>query len=654
MKHSNMAPKLVNLIRISTAAVLLTGMLAVTQPARADTVIVVENTDNTGPGSLRYAILGAYLDPTPNIITFDDSLNGIPIVLSGPAGEDGNVSGDLDIKDGGNLTIQGNGTANTIIDGGGVDRVFHICPGGGCISTVTITGLTIRNGAVSSGGGGIFSEGGTTWVVSSNVVGNTADYGGGIYNNGTLTITDSKIGEVGAGNTATVNGGGIFNASGTATLIGSTVSDNDAVDGGGIFNYEESILTIRNGSTIGGIGAGNTATAIGGGIYNQSSNTTTVNASTISANTATSGGGIYNKGTTLNILNGSTIGGAGTGNEAAELGGGIYNYAGATAVDSSTVSANRAHNGGGIYNMATLNIRNSSTIGGAGAGNQGIDNHPNGGGIYNDTGGTTTVDSSTISANTSYNGGGVDNRGTLTVTNSTIGEAGAGNQSAEYGGGIYNGAGGIATVDGSTVSANTARIGGGVDNRGTLTVTDSIIGGAGEGNEAKDGGGGIYNGVGGMATVDGSTVSVNTAKNGGGIFNQGMLDVTNSTIGGAGMDNQATIWGGGIYNNAGTTTVMGSCILNNWATINGGGLFNDENSFGATIVTGSSIVSNSATSFFNNQAAQQIATGNWWGAATGPNKPGADTVDGNVDTGGYLTEPISACLTNIYLPLVRK
>jgi hypothetical protein len=212
-------------------------------------------------------------------------------------------------------------------------------------------------------------------------------------------------------------------------------------------------------------------------------------------------------------------------------------------------------------------------------------------------------------------------------------------------------------VDSSSISANSAKSGGGISNTFAATLNiqnSSTIGGTGVGNTASDNGGGIYN-PSGTTTVDGSTISANMAKNGGGIFNQDTLDVTNSTIGGAGAANQATIWGGGIYNWAGTTTVTGSRILNNWATINGGGLYNDENSNGATNVTGSCIVGNSDTSFFNNQqTAEQIATGNWWGAATGPNTPSADTVGGNVDTSGYLTEPILGCGFYVYLPLVLK
>ena len=62
----------------------------------------------------------------PNILTYN------PIILAEAASENANVSGDLDILDGGDLTIQGNGNANTIIDGGAIDRVFDICPDDGC------------------------------------------------------------------------------------------------------------------------------------------------------------------------------------------------------------------------------------------------------------------------------------------------------------------------------------------------------------------------------------------------------------------------------------------------------------------------------------------------------------------------------------------
>ena len=59
--------------------------------------------------------------------------------------EDAGATGDLDVTD--DLTINGAGAAATIIDGGGLDRVFHVFTG----STVTISGVTIQNGKSAVG-----------------------------------------------------------------------------------------------------------------------------------------------------------------------------------------------------------------------------------------------------------------------------------------------------------------------------------------------------------------------------------------------------------------------------------------------------------------------------------------------------------------------
>jgi hypothetical protein len=372
--------------------------------------------------------------------------------LTGAAEEDGNASGDLDIT--ANVHIIGQEAGGSIIDGGGIDRVFHICPGGGCDNSVTFTDVTIRNGDVVGNGGGIYNWDGTVMVDDSTITNNKADVGGGICNMDTLNVQN-----------------------------GSTVSDNEATG-------------------------------------------------------FTSGGGIYNYGTLT--------------------------------VTGSTVIDNMADNawGGGIHNS-----------------------------------GTTTVDGSTVTDNTAQAGGGICNTGTLDVQNgSTIGRAGAPNTADSYGGGIYNSSGTTA-VDGSTVSANT------------------------------------------------------TANYGGGIYNEGgTLTVQNgSTIGGASAPNTAN-QGGGIYN-YGTLTVTGSRILYNTATYSGGGVFSHEDLPGATTMTGSCIMGNSDTSFFNDEAAIQIATGNWWGAASGPSGvgPGAgDSVNANVDYGGFLTKPILGCGHVVYLPLVVK
>jgi hypothetical protein len=99
---------------------------------------------------------------------------------------------------------------------------------------------------------------------------------------------------------------------------------------------------------------------------------------------------------------------------------------------------------------------------------------------------------------------------------------------------IYNE--GSLTLMRSTVSGNTAGDGGGIANDGTLTLSSSTV----SGNTAGDGGG-IYNSS-GRLTLTGSSVSGNTAsQDGGGIDNIGSLNVTNSTIA-----NNKAMRGGGI------------------------------------------------------------------------------------------------------------
>ena len=198
MNHSTIARTVTRGIRLSTVAALLallTGLLAVTQPVRAGTNVVTNN-NGGGAGSLRQAITDANNHPGADIITFAAATNGTPIVLGGPAGEDANASGDLDILDGGDLSIQGNGAANTIIDGGGGDRVFQVCPAGGCANTVTLDGVTIRqgNGIFSaSPGGGICNRDSTLNLQNSSVSENAAAIGGGICNSGGAVTVDSTI-----------------------------------------------------------------------------------------------------------------------------------------------------------------------------------------------------------------------------------------------------------------------------------------------------------------------------------------------------------------------------------------------------------------------------------------------------------------------------
>jgi len=108
-------------------------------------------------------------------------------------------------------------------------RVLDIDPG----SNVSISKVTMRYGASLNIGGGINNEG-TLTLTDSKVVDNYAPtHGGGIYNkNGTLTINNTTI----SSNTAQKNGGGIRNKGGTVTIENATqiTSNVSTLCGGGI------------------------------------------------------------------------------------------------------------------------------------------------------------------------------------------------------------------------------------------------------------------------------------------------------------------------------------------------------------------------------------------------------------------------------------
>ncbi len=247
------------------------------------------------------------------------------------------------------------GEGELTVDGNQSHCVFQVETG----VEVELRGATVTRGFSGGPGGGIFNSGTLTLTnstVSENTVrGLSRGHGGGIENdnNGSLTLTNSTV----SGNTASGCGGGIDN-NGSLTLTNSTVSGNTAglddessCAGGGIYN-DRGAVTLTN-STV----SGNTASVIseGGGIYNDRGAVTLTN-STVSGNTASgSAGGIYN-GDTLTLTS-STV----SGNTALESGGGIVNF-GAVTLTNSTVSGNTAGLGGGIYNDSdtlTLTLTNS-------------------------------------------------------------------------------------------------------------------------------------------------------------------------------------------------------------------------------------------------------------------------------------------------------
>jgi hypothetical protein len=149
------------------------------------------------------------------------------------------------------------GEGNLTLDGDSGHRVLRVSG----MTTTELRGVTVTRGDTSASGGGIINQG-TLTLTNSTVSGNTAGFGAGIYNaNGRLTLANSTV----SGNTAGTGGGGIYNANGgTLTLTNSTVSGNTAGFGGGGGIINQGTLTLTSSSL-----SGNTATqSDGGGIDN--------------------------------------------------------------------------------------------------------------------------------------------------------------------------------------------------------------------------------------------------------------------------------------------------------------------------------------------------------------------------------------------------
>jgi len=256
----------------------------------ASTTITVDTTDdefNTdGDCSLREAIHAADTDTAVDNCPAGNGNDtiilpaGIYTLTVAGASENHGLTGDLDIRTTDGLTIQGADVSNTIIDGGGIDRVFHVVSYN---DRLTLKKMTIRHGSPPSGesAGGILNNGilvldhvvvkdsetkstpsqnpvgggicngcgngtGVLTLVDTIISGNESTRGGGIFTNHILTITHSTI----TANKAK-SGGGLVNY-GNVSIINSTVSNNSVTHSTSNIMHLNNFLTITN-STINGI-----------------------------------------------------------------------------------------------------------------------------------------------------------------------------------------------------------------------------------------------------------------------------------------------------------------------------------------------------------------------------------------------------------------
>jgi parallel beta-helix repeat protein len=312
--------------RTLAAVALAVGAVLAGAGAASAATFTVTNTNDSGPGSLRQAIIDANAAAGADTIVFALSPPATISLLSGlPSIQDA-------------LTITGLGASSLTIrrdPGAATDfRLFTITA-----PPVTITGVTLTGGIAPNSNGGA--------ILVSNV----------------LTVEDSVI----SGNQATFAGrGGGIAGGGTLTIRRCLINANTANAGGGLFLAGVGPLILED-STL----SGNTATtSSGGGLRHEASGNpaVTIRGTTISGNTApgpsAGGGGISSSlGDPVITIENSTLSGNISGFSGGGLAGAMAGF-GSLTIRHSTITGNTANsgNGGGIFLEPGLQTTLRNTI----------------------------------------------------------------------------------------------------------------------------------------------------------------------------------------------------------------------------------------------------------------------------------------------------
>jgi uncharacterized repeat protein (TIGR01451 family) len=244
-----------------------------------------------------------------------------------------------------NITIQGNGPANTIIDGQEKDFIFDNFNGTTNIS-ITLTGLTVTRGKKGPSGfdfGGMYADNASVTLDNVVFTNNTTTASGAavFIESGTLTINNSTF----SANTSSGEGGAI-RSTGPMSITNTTFTGNSAVRGGALYFAGNAPGGTENAAITNSTFSGNTATQMGGAI-SLSGSTGGLGAMTL---------------THVTIANNTVTGGGGTG-------GGIYkNQSGAFNIDRSIIANNTAAvgpdcnaNGAQSFNSLNYNVVGSTT-----------------------------------------------------------------------------------------------------------------------------------------------------------------------------------------------------------------------------------------------------------------------------------------------------
>ncbi|HEY0179521.1 MAG TPA: choice-of-anchor Q domain-containing protein [Dokdonella sp.] len=381
-------------------------------PARPAARLVVANCDDAGPGSLRDA--------------FAQAVNGDVVDLTQLACSTITLSGGALRSEAPYLTLEGPGADRLAIDGGRADRIVDHDAGSG---TLTIEGLTLRNGSYTYAGPGLYAS---------------AAPGGCVLSDGSVTIVGSALEQCSAYGASVF--GGAIHAQGALTLTGSTISGTTAV----------AAASDLSATSYGGV-------VYAGAVYLTDSaiRDATITVTTTSAFASAFGGGAF--GSYGVELVGSTISG----------------------VHAQVTAAKDAYaKGGGVASPATVvlsasTIADNSVQGTPGAGPSGAYVYTSaigGGGVYvasvpRGMPAPSSITNSTISGNAALvagaagdytlgGGGGIATWSPLplTIANSTV----SGNVADRIGGGVYTRHRGALALANATITDNAATDGAGV------------------------------------------------------------------------------------------------------------------------------------------------------------------------------------------------
>ena len=278
--------------------------------------------------------------------------------------------------------------------------------------------FTMYNGKLSGNNGGVTNQG-TFEMYGGTISQNTAKYGGGVYNKetGTFNMYSGTITD----NTASpvyVNyydgGGGVYNE-GTFSMSGGHIFQNKSTNYGGGVNNGSGTFEMSGGEI-----SKNTTTNRGGGVFNKGGTFIMSDAAKISENKAMYGGGVYKESGTFTMSGGTITGNIAAGSSTYASGGGVYNQADAFTMSGGTITQNKSqYSGGGVNN-------GSGTFEMSGGAITGNETEVHGGGVYNN--GTFTMSGGEITHNKSEKyGGGVRHAsqvsfkmsGTAKITNNT-------------------------------------------------------------------------------------------------------------------------------------------------------------------------------------------------------------------------------------------